>query len=64
MAMTDVTQTVDLTSDEFDALAAAAGLTIPEDMRAQVLIGANHLRRMAARLHGCDMPADPATAPE
>jgi hypothetical protein len=52
--MTDINQPAALTDAEFDALVVAAGLAIPEDMRAQVQIGAHQLRLMAARLHACD----------
>ena len=57
-------QAVALTDAEFNALTAAEVLDIPEDMRAQVLIGANQLRLMAARLHALELSAETMAAPE
>ena len=45
--MSDETPTEELTDEQLDALAAAAGLAIPAAKRALVYAGAHNLRRAA-----------------
>lgn len=62
--MSQYNETTDLTDFEFNRVLAASSLTVPDGVRAQLLINVNQLRLMVARLQAFDLPGDPEAGAE